>query len=86
MGMALSALNAVQINKLQQQSELSTKNKATLTHISQVQDEHLKPLSKRHFFTEPDNHKLSLLSDITHQFWQQQFTKRCLNLQKLFTR
>jgi hypothetical protein len=41
MGTAFSAINAVQINKLQTQSDATNKRESTLTHISQIQEDHL---------------------------------------------
>jgi hypothetical protein len=41
MGTAFSAINAVQINNLQKENKVNSKKMATLTHISQIQEEHL---------------------------------------------
>jgi hypothetical protein len=44
MGTAFSAINAVQINNLQKQSHITNDKLATLTHISQIQENHLEHL------------------------------------------
>jgi hypothetical protein len=44
MGPAFSAINAVQIKNLQTQNEITNDKLATLTHNSQIQEDHLKHL------------------------------------------
>jgi hypothetical protein len=41
MGTAFSAKNAVQINTLQKQNAITSDKLATLTHISEIQEDHL---------------------------------------------
>jgi hypothetical protein len=41
MGSAFSAINTVQTNSLQKQSEVTNDKLATLTHISQIQEDQL---------------------------------------------
>jgi hypothetical protein len=44
MGTAFSAINAVQINTLQKQNAIFSDKLATLTHISEIQEDHLNHL------------------------------------------
>jgi hypothetical protein len=46
---AFSTVNAVQINNLQKQAAASDKNIATITHNSQIQEEHLNHLDNESF-------------------------------------
>jgi hypothetical protein len=47
MGTAFSAINAVQFNDLQKQSDIASDKLATLKHISQIQEKHLEHLGKK---------------------------------------